>query len=164
MMRMAVRRRDRLAALIVAGVALLGVTGGLGACTIVRNGLGTRVSVCFKSLPAANTAVHAAGRFAGMRYTTIGDLEDYLRHSPGGVVVAPPGALQLPRRTGVCVVAFHAYHGRFAAGAVLDGWAPTGNADGRYAMVIVRQSDLHVLATAVTEHEPAGFVRIYPRL
>lgn len=159
------RRQDRPAVLAfgaVAGAVAIAVAGALGGCTIVRNSLGTHDSACFKALPAADGAVHSAGHFSGLRYTTIGDLESAVRHTPGGGGGAPPpGGLELPRRTGVCVVA---YNGHFQTGAVLDGWSPTGVHAGHFAIVLVRQSDLKVLATVVMEHEPLRFIRTFPRL
>jgi hypothetical protein len=157
-------RGGRIVNVAAAAVSLLAASFALGGCAVVRNALGTHDSACFRALPVADGAVREAGRFAGLKYTTVGDLEDALRRAPGGVVVAPPGALDVSRGTGVCVVAFLAPHGPFQEGAVLDGWAPTGTTEGHFAIVVVRQSDLRVLATVVIEHEPIGFVRTFPRL
>jgi hypothetical protein len=162
-----VQRRHRIDGIVMsracAGIAMVvAVAAGVGGCAVARNGLGTHDSACFKSLPAAHDAVHAEGHFAGMRYTTLGDLETALARAPGGVAVASPDRLaDVPRRTGVCVVS---YHGLYHPGAVLDGWSPIGVHAGHIAIVIVRQSDLHVLATVVIEHEPLGFTRTFPRL
>jgi hypothetical protein len=141
---------------------MIAVVAGLGGCAVARNGLGNHDSACFKALPAAHQAVHSRGHFAGLHYTTLGDVETALEHSPGGVTVIAPDRLgDLSRRTGVCVVS---YHGKFDTGAVLDGWSPIGVHSGRIAVVIVRQSDLHLLSTVVIEHEPIGFTRTFPRL
>ncbi|MGD0984012.1 MAG: hypothetical protein ABSA65_09380 [Acidimicrobiales bacterium] len=141
---------------LVAFVAVVTVTALLGGCATARNGLGTRVSACFRVYPEAVAAVHGHGRFAGERYLPPRALIIELH----GVVV--PDALQDASRVATCLVAFT---GRFTTSDVEQGWAPMGS-PGRIAIVIVRQRDLVLLATVVLNRIPPHlvFARVFPRL
>jgi hypothetical protein len=136
--------------------ALLALTGLLGGCTASRNALGTHDSACFRVLPEALAAVHDHGHFAGERYLPPKALIVELHH------VAIPDALTDAAKVATCLVAFT---GRFTASEVKDGWAPSGG-PGRIAIVVVRQSDLVLVATVVLGRIPPRlvFAHVFPRL
>ena len=137
--------------------ALAGVLAAalvLGACTSSRNGLGTPDAACYRVLPEAIAAVHGRGTFAGVRYVAPKTLATE-RH-----VGAVPPALVAASRVATCLVAFV---GQFEPAAVSLGWSPSGGA-GRYAIVVVRQSDSRIVATVVLRHLPLRVARVFPSL
>ena len=72
------RRMRWTVAAVALGVAMSVATAG---CTAARNTLGTSASRCFRSLPAANDAVHDRGQLVGVRYVKAGSLDGAARHS-----------------------------------------------------------------------------------
>ncbi|MGA3353306.1 MAG: hypothetical protein ABSD85_09000 [Acidimicrobiales bacterium] len=144
--------RKALAAL----AAVLALAGLLSGCTASRNALGTHDSACFRVLPEALAAVHHHGHFEGERYLPPRALILDLHW------VAVPKALEVPPRVATCLVAFT---GHFTASGVERGWSPTGK-KGRYAIVIVRQRSLVLLATVVLVRIPPKLIfgHVFPRL
>ena len=122
-------KRRVLAASLIAAAAL-------GACAAPRQTLGTRSSVCFRSLPTAKAAVQQQGRLVGVRLAS-------RKH----VLGAFPSAA-LPAGRDFCVVAFsddfHAEKVQHAAGA------PTG----KYAVVIVTMRGTTVVQTFLVDRLP----------
>jgi hypothetical protein len=140
-----------LAALVL---ALLGAS-----CATRSSGIGAPESPCFRSLAAASAAVHATGRFAGVRYLTSHQLAVALRNGSK----APPAMLppELVRdRDRVCVVA---YRGEYGPSHVSVPWPPTV-ASARLAVVVVRQRNSAVVVTILLEKEPVGFARVFPAI
>ncbi|MGO9560119.1 MAG: hypothetical protein ACLPQS_03870 [Acidimicrobiales bacterium] len=124
----------------------------LTSCTSVRNGLGTRDSVCFASLPVAELALGGKPTFAGVRYlppiSLIGSLDHETRRR-----LHPPKALLAKPRVGVCLVA---YRGRFSSAVTARAWRPEpGPYD--FAVVVVRQADDHVLGVVLLPRAPIRF-------
>ncbi len=142
----ATRRRCRV---VTAGVLLVVCALSLGACTSVRNTLGTRDSTCFRVLPEARNAVGRAPRFEGVRALSAGALlEATKRHS-----IAVPAAIEHALHKATCLVAFA---GRFNLRSVLRAWAPR---PGPYnvAIVVVIQATTKVVATALLARMPFRF-------
>ncbi len=110
-------------------------------CASPRNALGTRASSCFKSIPVARRAVHDAGRFGGVRYIGSRALARFLERSLAPAGGVPRWAVQAG--AGLCVVSFS---GRFSAASVERG-VPSGARGDRLALVVVRTSDQHLIAT-----------------
>jgi len=120
----------RLAAACVVASAVL------AACAAPRQTLGTRSSPCFRSLPAANAAVHHSGRLVGVRRVS----RDALLH-------AFPKA-QLPAGRDFCVVGFS---DTFRADKVDRA---TGSQTGKYAAVIVTMRGTTALQTFLVDRIP----------
>jgi hypothetical protein len=141
---------------LVGLTAVVVLAGLLAGCTASRNALGTRDSACFRVLPEALAAVHDHGHLAGERYLAPKALIVELRH------VAVPDALSDASKVATCLVAFT---GHYTAGDVERGWAPRGQ-KGQIAIVVIRQSDLVLLATVVLGRIPPRliFAHVFPRL
>jgi hypothetical protein len=139
------RRRALLMAVLMMGTLLT-------SCTSVRNGLGTRDSVCFASLPAAQRAVGGKPTLAGVRYVAPTLLLDSLDRQTHRQLRPPASLLSMPRK-GVCLVA---YRGRFSSGLAKRAWRPEpGPYD--FAVVVVRQADDHVLGVLLLSQSPMRF-------
>lgn len=140
-------------ALCTAAVVLATLLGG---CAASRNSLGTHESACFRVLPEANAAVHDHGHFSGEQYLPPRALILEVNHS------FVPKSLSNAAKVATCLVAFT---GHFNVVSVERGWAPQGPS-GRYAIVVVRQRDLVLLATVVLRRIPRKLIfgHVFPRL
>lgn len=119
---------------VVAACVVMGAV--LAACAAPRQTLGTRSSACFRSLPAANTAVHHNGRLVGVRRVTRGTL---LHAFPSAQV--PPGRE-------FCVVGFSDDY----RDDKVD--HPAGSPTGKYAVVVVTMRGTSALQTVLVDHIP----------
>ena len=128
----------RIAVARIAAVALIAALA-LAACAAPRQTLGTRSSVCFRSLATARTAVHGRATLVGVR--PIG--RTHLRR------VFPQA--ELPPDRSFCAVAFS---DDFQASQVS---APAGAPAGKYAIVIVTVRGTDVLRTYLADRLPIGF-------
>jgi hypothetical protein len=108
----------------------------LGACAAPRQTLGTRNSPCFRSLPAANTAVHNEGRLVGVRRV---NRETLLR--------ALPGAQGAAGRE-FCVVGFSDDYRNDKVDH------PAGAPIGKYAVVVVTMRGTNALQTFLVDRIP----------
>lgn len=143
-------RRPPPAVLGIALVLALATTT-LTSCTAARNGLGTRVSSCFRLLPEAHAAAGTSSKFAGVQSLPGGDLIKAISREPHqGPLPAPPAALAEVAHQATCLVAFR---GRFTLSSVSHGWAPMA---GPYlnAVVVVRQSNADLVATVLFRRLP----------
>ena len=120
----------RLAAACVVASAVL------AACAAPRQTLGTRSSPCFRSLPAANAAVHHSGRLVGVR-----------RVSRETLLHAFPSA-QLPPGREFCVVGFSDDYRTDKVDH--PGGAPVG----KYAVVVVNMRGTSVVQTFLVDRVP----------
>ncbi len=124
---------------VLAATVLLGVLGT--GCGVVNPDIGSgAVSDCFKSLPAARTAVHSASaHLLGVHRLTADDFPKRLKSIAG---------LPAELDTTVCAVAFK---GAFAPGQVEDA---QNTVPGTYAVVLVDERKLTVVAAYVGTHLP----------
>jgi hypothetical protein len=154
-------RWRRTAAEALTGALLVGVAAGstlLGGCTSVHNGLGTRDSSCFRVLPAARQVVGSAPTFGGVRdvapalFVTALDLPPEPRRPV-------PSSLRQPALRSTCLVEFH---GSFdpRSKAFVRAWHP-GPGPYRFAIVVVGQQDLRVVAVVLLARPPLRFGRLY---
>lgn len=151
--------RRRLARPLLAA-GLLGAALALPGCTTVRNALGPHESACFRVLPTADAAVGATGSYEGVRFVPAGDLLTDIRRQTTGPPVQPvPASLRGIDRISVCLVE---YKGDYQLASLTDGWSPSGAETGHYAVVVIRQSDDQILATALLLRPPLRFSRTYP--
>jgi len=127
---------------------LAGVVAGLTltACASARSDLGTSSGPCYVALPAAEGAVHRAGRLEGVRLVTVGAMRTDAPHAFAAATSA--GARPSDR---VCLVA---YEGRFAASGVQR---PTGRPSGRFAVVVVAYPGARLLGTVIFRRVPLHF-------
>lgn len=148
--------KPKLRKALVASVAAVAAAAALTGCTASRNGLSTHDSVCFRVYPEAFAAVHRHGHFAGERYLAPRDLTVELHH------VVIPDAVQAAAKVATCLVAFT---GHFTVLNVERGWAPESGPD-RIAIVVIRQSNLALVATVVLGRIPPRlvFAHVFPRL
>jgi hypothetical protein len=142
------RRRFTLAGLALLGAALL--TGG---CTSVRNGLGTRESVCLRALPVARTAVNEQGSYQGVKYFDAHSFALLLAKRP--TKEPPPPELSALMKSSVCLVE---YRGTFTASGVEKGFSHLTGA-GDYAVVVIKQSTNELVVTVVLGKPPLAFSR-----
>ena len=117
------------------------LAGGVAGCGVAQPGITNgAVSGCFKSLPAARAAVHDPhAHLIGVHRLAADQVPSRLNTQP-----ALPGEAD----TTVCAVAFK---GPFGAGQV-TGARP--GAAGTYAVVLVSEKKLVVLASYVGDHLP----------
>ena len=119
--------------LLVAGLA------GCAGCAGQRNSLGTGSTGCFRSLPAAATAVHHEGRYLGVRQVKAMTVAK--RH---------PEFARFGNQT-LCIVA---YQGSFGPGSV-EGANPARS--GPYAVVVVDARTAKALAAFLVDRLPLRF-------
>ncbi|MBV8160089.1 MAG: hypothetical protein JO265_04120 [Acidimicrobiia bacterium] len=110
--------------------------GVLGACAAPRQTLGTRSSLCFRSLPTASAAVHQHGHLLGVRQVGRAHV---LRVFPQAEL--PPGRY-------FCAVGFS---DDFQS-AQVD--APAGAPAGKYALVVVTVRGTTVVRTYLLDRLP----------
>lgn len=110
--------------------------GALASCAAPRQTLGTRSSVCFRSLPTAKAAVRQQGRLVGVRLA-----------SRAHVLGAFPNA-ELPPGRDFCVVGFS---DDFHAEKIDH---PAGSPTGKYAVVIVTMRGTTVVQTFLVDRVP----------
>jgi hypothetical protein len=138
------------------GTAAVVLSALLGGCAASRNSLGTHQSACFRVLPEALAAVHDHGHFSGEQYLAPRELilDVHNRNVPK--------SLSSAAKVATCLVAFT---GHFQVSLVKRGWAPQGPS-GKYAIVVVRQRDLVLLATVVLRRIPRRLIfgHVFPRL
>jgi uncharacterized protein YceK len=118
----------------------------LSGCTSVRNDLGTSSSVCYGSLPAATSAVHARGRLDGVRLVTVSSLRTSAPHLYRAAISSRGGAVSK-----VCLVAFS---GDFRRGAVAR---PIGRERGSLAVVELVYPGERLSATRPVARPPPRF-------
>ena len=120
-------------------------------------------------MPSARTTALVSGCFQkpSRRFTTTDISRASVNLPPKALIVelhhvAIPDALTDAAKVATCLVVFT---GRFTASEVKDGWAPSGG-PGRIAIVVVRQSDLVLVATVVLGRIPPRlvFAHVFPRL
>ncbi|MBV8984903.1 MAG: hypothetical protein JOZ68_20610 [Acidimicrobiia bacterium] len=111
--------------------------GAFAACAAPRQTLGTRSSVCFRSLPTARAAVQQQGRLVGVRLAS-------RKH----VLHAFPHAT-LPSGRDFCVVAFS---DDFRAEKVQH--AASTPPTGKYAVVVVTMRGTTVIQTFLVDRLP----------
>jgi len=134
-------RAAPLAATATATVVLL-----LSGCTSVRNDLGTSSSVCYGSLPAATSAVHARGRLDGVRLVTVSSLKSSAPHLYRAAISSRGGTVSK-----VCLVAFS---GDFRRDTVTR---PIGRERGSLAVVELVYPGDRLLATLLVARPPLRF-------
>lgn len=122
-------------------VAVMSATG----CTATPGISNGSVSVCYRAIPAARTAVHESpAKLIGVHRVPVDKVRSQL----------PPQAqfeLTADDDTSVCAMAFK---GQFAAGQV--DLAPAGQS-GDYALVLVSSKKLQLVASVVLVHLPRAF-------
>lgn len=139
----------------LAGLAITLALAGFGSsgCTTARNILGTRISPCFRVLPEAGQAVQLgnsrvkAPPILGVQWLATSDLVKAVELTRG---TPPPASLAAVGHQATCAVAFR---GRFHPGDVLAPWTP-GPGPYKVAIVVVRQSDAHVISTVLLRRTP----------
>ena len=131
-------RAVRLATAVVVGCLLASLA--LGGCTSARSNLGTSVSSCFSSLPAATRAVGGHGHLVSVHLVTLKSLEHV---APGVYRSLHTG--QEPK-TRVCAVLFS---GRFASHSVER---PRGNPAGPLAVTVLDTPSNDVVGTVIFRH------------
>lgn len=141
----------------LAVVASLAVA--LTGCTTARNLLGTPISRCFRVLPTARLAVDlskrsAAAKLVGVQWIGASAIVAAGEHDSAGTEVEMPPLVLLEKqhKRNVCAVAFS---GKFAPSAVAKPWTPQAGPY-KVAVVVVRQSDNHLLATVLLRRLPPG--------
>jgi hypothetical protein len=117
---------------------------GLGGCTSVKAGLGTRDSICFAALPQAQRAIGTPAKFAGVRYLSPVDLLSAVKRARRRHIVPPDALVDIGRR-GACLIG---YRGRFQKSDFPSAWVP-GAGPYRFAIVIVRQDDHQVVGVVL---------------
>jgi hypothetical protein len=137
------RRPPRRAVLVLA--ALMVAATVLGACSAVRNDLGTADSDCYVALPAAYSAVHHHGTLHGVRLVATSSLR---RRAP---LLYTAATRVEPKFTQVCLVAFS---GDFSASSLPHA---VGKKNGRLAVVELGYPGNRVLATLVVVRLPLAF-------
>ncbi len=142
----------RVATMAVLGLVLLAASG----CAAVRNGLGTRVGICFAALPAARQVVGQQASFAGVRYLRPRAVMTAIAKQLGEKPLAPPDALADVVRKPACLVAY-----RGPAGHRLErqAWRPERGRP-EFTIVVVRQSDHKVIGVMVLPRAPLGFSHV----
>ncbi len=136
------RARRAVRAVLAGALAAL----ALSACASARSDLGTSSGPCYVALPAAEGAVHGAGRLVGVRLVSVGALQTDAPH----VFAAALSAGERPSDR-VCLVA---YEGRFAASGVQR---PTGRSSGRFAVAVVAYPGARLLGTVIFRRVPLRF-------
>jgi hypothetical protein len=145
--------RRALPSLLALSLLLAGTAG----CTAARNLLGTRISPCFRVLPAAQSAVGERPNggpepiFIGIQWLSANSLVRAVKKVPGASA-PPPAPLVNEHHRGVCAVAFR---GAVSPSGSIEPWVPAPVA-GKFAIAVVRQSDSRVLATVVLARLPPG--------
>ena len=149
----------RLSHRALAAVLVLSAAATLAGCTSARNVLGPSASPCFRALPAAASAVGARAHFAGVRDGRLRDLLVVVqRRRAGAAPVSPPDALEDSSSTQVCLVA---YRPPISADAASARWKPWPGRI-RFAVVVVGEQNLRVVATILLDRAPLRFARDFP--
>jgi hypothetical protein len=146
------RRHSGLASaltVVAAGVALTG-------CATVKAGLGPKDQVCFSSIPAAKAVVGPKAQFAGVRFVSPHDLLEAVR-GPNLQDLGPPDALQDFGRHGACLVG---YRGALGTKVIAHAWRPVPGPV-RFLVVVVRQSDHHVLGVIALPKTYLRFTHLF---
>jgi hypothetical protein len=135
-------RRERRVGWLGAVVALA-LGSVLAGCSTVHESLGTSDSPCYLALPTAKAAVGPSGHFEGVRLMKVHSLT-YARLE-SAVKSAGVDSGQ------VCLVAFS---GNFSSTSVSH---PSGRANGRLAVVVLRYPDGKLIATVLFRRLPTHF-------
>lgn len=143
------------AALMVGGAAGSALLGG---CTSVHNGLGTRDSQCFRVLPAARQVVGSAPTFGGVRDVAPASFVTALDLPPEPFRPVP-SSLRRPALRSTCLVEFSG-HFNPRSKTFLRAWHP-GPGPYRFAIVVVGQQDLRIVAVVLLARPPLRFGRFY---
>ncbi len=149
------RRRSSGWRLVATAIAALSLVAGLGGCAVARNGLGTKINLCARVLPAARRDVGPGALFLGVRWLsgqTLVNAVDKAYEAKTGtsqVVTVPPGLVEVEHKM-TCMVAFK---GNFSPEGVKDPWAPLGSPY-TSAIVVLRQSDSAIVVTVLSKHLP----------
>jgi hypothetical protein len=123
----------------------------LSSCTSVHDTLGTRDGQCFGALAPARQVIGTAPTFAGVRYLAPNVLDiGRGRHHHHEEM---PAGLARVRGQGACLVG---YRGRFSKKILATGWDPERGAH-RFAVVVVRLQDHHVLGIVLLPGPPVRF-------
>lgn len=137
---------------LVVAAGLCAVSLGLGGCTVEKNVLGPKESICFSAIPVARTLVGKKAVFAGVRYlgprSLVGSIERAEHHH-----LMPPAMLRQMGRHAACLVA---YRGRLSPRSLATGWRP-GRGPYRFAIVVIRLRDHRLLGVVLLRRPPLGF-------
>jgi hypothetical protein len=133
---------------LVVGVALAG-------CTTPKSALGvSSLSPCFRTLPAAHQAVREKGKFLGVRYLTVAQINADLKHTR-----QLSDALRSPLASAKSAVCAVGYEGEFSASAVEKPWPP-GRGSGKDALVLVNVKSNKVFGTILLSRPPLRLSKI----